>query len=164
MQRSSCAREDQMSPEAQLERFIAKFTPEIVALAQAALTEMRNRLPNAIQLVYDNYNALVIGFGPTERASDAIFSIALYPKSVNLCFLQAGKVGLNDPRKILQGSGTTNRFITLRSATALNSPEIQDLVAQALTAAKVPMKQSASGRLVIKSVAAKQRPRRPGRA
>ena len=153
-----------MSPEAQLKRFIAKFTPDIAALAEAALAEMRDRFPNAIQLVYDNYNALAIGFGPTERASDAIFSIALYPKSVNLCFLQAGKVGLNDPGKLLQGSGTTNRFIPLRSATALDAPEMQDLMAQALTAANVPMSQSASGRLVIKSVSAKQRPRRPSRA
>ncbi len=40
---------------------------------------MRSYLPGATELVYDNYNALAIGFGPSERASEAIFSIALYP-------------------------------------------------------------------------------------
>lgn len=153
-----------MSPEAQLKRFIAKFTPEIAALAEAALAEMRDRFPNAIQLVYDNYNALAVGFGPTDRASDAIFSIALYPRGVNLCFLQGGKSSLKDPSKLLQGSGTTNRFIRLRSASDLEAPEVQDLMAQALTVAKVPMSQSASGRLVIKSVSTKHRPRRPSLA
>jgi hypothetical protein len=34
----------------------------------------------AIELVYDNYNALVIGYGPTERASDALIFLAVYPR------------------------------------------------------------------------------------
>jgi hypothetical protein len=58
---------------------VAKYTPEIGALAQEGLDKMRARLPGAIELVYDNYNALAIGFSPTERTSDVIFSIALYP-------------------------------------------------------------------------------------
>ena len=66
------------SPEAQLDRFIDKYTPAIAAHARAALVRMRQLLPGAVQLVYDNYNALAIGFGPSERASEAIFSIALY--------------------------------------------------------------------------------------
>ena len=39
--------------------------------------KVRALLPGAIELVYNNYNALAIGFGPTERASDVIFSIAV---------------------------------------------------------------------------------------
>ena len=150
-----------MSPEAQLKGFIAKFTPEIAALAAAALSKMRRRFPKALQLVYDNYNALVIGFCPTERASDAIFSIVLYPRRVNLCFLQGGTSRLKDPKKLLQGSGTLNRFIPLEAAATLDEPAVQDLMAQALAAAKVPMTQSVEGALVIKLVLAKQRPRRP---
>jgi hypothetical protein len=149
-----------MTPKAQLKAFIAKFEPEIAALAEAALAKMRQRLPSAVQLVYDNYNALAIGFGPTERASDAIFSIAVYPKRVNLCFLQGGKSHLNDPNKLLQGSGTTNRFIPLRGVATLDDSAVQNLMAQALLAAKVPLRASSSSRLIIKSVSAKQRPRR----
>ena len=150
-----------MNPQTQLNGFIDRFTPAIAALAKGALSKMRKRLPNANQLVYDNYNALAIGFGPTELASDAIFSIALYPGSVNLCFLQGGRSRLKDPNKLLQGSGSTNRFIPVESADALDQPAIEDLMAQALAAAKVPLDPSATGRLVIKSVSARQRPRRP---
>ena len=57
------------SPEKQLEAFLAKYSPEIRALASKALTKMRARLPGAFELVYDNYNALAIGFSPTERTS-----------------------------------------------------------------------------------------------
>src|ERR1039458_9537409 len=65
------------------------------------------RLPGAVQLVYDNYNALVIGFGPSERASEASFSIVLYPRWVTLFFLQGA--GLPDPRRLLKGSGKVVR-------------------------------------------------------
>ena len=64
------------APEEQLAGFIAKYTPEIGALAQEAHAKMRARLPGAIGLVYDNYNALAIGFSQTERTSDVIFSIS----------------------------------------------------------------------------------------
>lgn len=150
-----------MSPENQLTSFIARFAPAVAALARAALARMRNRFPHANQLVYDNYNALVIGFGPTERASDAIFSIVVYPRKVNLCLLQAGRLRLEDPKRLLRGSGTTNRFIPLQSAASLDQPEIEALMAQTLAAAKVPLDPSATGRLLIKSVSARQRPRRP---
>ena len=60
------------SPEVQLATFIERYTPEIGALARAVLARMRALVPGAVELVYDNYNALVIGFGPTERASDAV--------------------------------------------------------------------------------------------
>jgi hypothetical protein len=46
------------SPEKQLDDFIAKYSPEIGMLTRAALAKMRARLPGAIELVYDNYNAL----------------------------------------------------------------------------------------------------------
>src|SRR5262245_57037570 len=46
------------TPETQLEGFLDKFTPDVARLARACLTKMRARLPGAIQLVYDNYNAL----------------------------------------------------------------------------------------------------------
>ena len=72
--------------EQQLESFIAKFTPEVAALTRSILAAMRARYPTAIKLVYDNYNALAIGFGPSEKTSQAIFSIAVFPRWVSLFF------------------------------------------------------------------------------
>jgi hypothetical protein len=70
--------------EEQLASFLAKFTPEVAALARSILAAMRTRYPTAIELVYDNYNALAIGFGPTDKTSQAIFSIAVFPRWVSL--------------------------------------------------------------------------------
>ena len=147
------------SPQSQLEVFIDKFTPEVAALARACLTRMRARLPGAIQLVYDNYNALAIGFGPSERASEAIFSIVLYPRWVTLFFLHGA--GLADPKRLLKGSGKVVRHIVLASAADLDLPAIQDLMSKALKRAEAGIDPTAPGRLVIRSICAKQRPRRP---
>ena len=100
-----------------------------------------------------------IGFGPSERASEAIFSIALYPRWVTLFFLQGA--GLPDPRRLLKGSGKVVRHIVLASAADLDLPAIQDLMAQALQRAEAGIDRAAPGRLVIRSISAKQRPRHP---
>src|SRR5580704_3219818 len=95
------------NPKKQLDSFLAKYNPKIASLARRALTIMRKRLPGSLEMVYDNYYALVIGFVPNERPSDAIFSIALYPDHVTLCFLQGASIP--DPKHRLMGSGNIVR-------------------------------------------------------
>jgi hypothetical protein len=147
------------SPAKQLNSFLAKYNPEIAALARLILAKMRKRLPGSIEMVYDNYNAPVIGFGPNLRPSDAIFSIALYPRYVTLFFLQGA--GLPDPHHRLEGSASVVRRITLESAETLGDPEIVSLMNTALHRAKVPLDPKQRRQLIIKSISAKQRPRRP---
>lgn len=149
------------SPSAQLDSFLDKYTPEIAAQARVALRKMRARLPGAVELVYDNYNALAIGFSPTERTSEAIFSIALYPRWVSLFFLMNGP-RLRDPAGLLQGGGQQVRHIVLETPALLDSPAVQDLIAQALKLSPKNIDPAQPRRLIIKSVSANQRPRRPG--
>ncbi len=148
-----------LSPEDQLASFLAKFTPEVAALAKSIRAAMRKRYPFALELVYDNYNALAIGYCPTERPSEGIFSIAVFPQWVSLFFLQAG--GLSDPDRILKGSGNVARHIRLPSAKTLSEPAVAALMAEATQKAKVPFDLDNKHRLIIRSVAAKQRSRRP---
>jgi hypothetical protein len=143
----------------QLDGFIAKFSPEIAAMTQAVVKKMHKRYPTAQVLVYDNYNALAIGFGPSEKAGEAIFSIAVYPKWVSLFFLQAR--GVPDPEGLLKGSGKVARHVVLESSEDLEIPAIVAMMEAAVEVAKVPFAGTGKGRLVIKSVSAKQRPRRP---
>src|SRR5690242_16905092 len=74
------------SPEAALARFIAKFAPPMQKRIKAARAAMRRRLPTANELVYDNYNFFVIGYGPSERPSEAILSLAANAKGIGLSF------------------------------------------------------------------------------
>ena len=148
----------------QLDSFLAKYAPDVEAFARRALARMRKLVPGAVEMVYDNYNWLVIGFSPTERPSDAIFSLVLPPGGVTLCFLQGA--GLPDPARLLQGSGNVVRNIRLYTsgvadAKVLDDPAALSLISVALNRAKVPMPANARRKLVIRAVSSKQRPRRP---
>jgi len=144
--------------EQQLASFIAQYTPEIASLARAIRARMRELYPTALELVYDNYNALAIGYGPTEKASEGIFSIALFPRWVSLFFLQGA--GLPDPDKILRGSGSVAKHVVLPSVDALSMPALQVLMREAEARAKVAFNPNAAHRLIIKSISQKQKPRR----
>ncbi len=150
---------DASDGEARLATFLARYTPEIQERGRAARAWMARRLPGATQLVYDNYNALVIGFGPSERASEAPFSIALYPRWVTLFFLQGA--GLPDPRKLLRGSGVRVRSIVLDSADVLDRPEVGALIDAALLQAGLTLQGPPAGRVVVRAVAPTHRARKP---
>ena len=109
--------------------------------------------------VYDNYNALAIGFGPTDRVKDVVFSLAVMPRWVTLCFMWGTR--LDDPKKLLGGRGSQVRHIRLHTPEAYDAPDVQGLVAQALANALPPISRAETGDIVIKSVSTKQRPRRP---
>jgi hypothetical protein len=143
-----------VTPAKQLDGFLAKYTPEMRAEAKAALRKMRAKLAGAVELVYDNWNGLVIGFGPTERASEAIMSLLLLPGHVTLCFLHGAK--LRDPHKLLQGAGSRVRHIKLTCADDLDAQDIDDLIGLAIAKTEFPAKR----RLIIKAISPKQRPRR----
>ena len=143
----------------QLDGFLAKFSPEVEDLARDLIARMRERLPGAAIIVYDYYNSLAIGFGPTEKASHAILSLAVFPRWVTLHFLDG--VGLPDPHGILRGAGSRVRHVQLHQPQALDNPDVEALIAEAVARSEPPFDVGAGQRLVIKSVSAKQRPRRP---
>ena len=147
-----------MTPEAQLKGFIDKFDPKHRSLIRAARRVLRRRFPTAWELVYDNYNFFVIGYSPTERPSDSIVSLTGGASGIGLCFIRGAK--LKDPKMLLQGSGSQTRFIRLPSADVLNEPDVEALLAAAIAEAKTPLRAAGRGKLVIRSVSAKQRPRR----
>jgi len=144
--------------EKQLSKFIEKFEPKHRALIRSTRRALRKRLPTANELVWDNYNFFVIGYSATERPSDSIVVIAAASNGVGLSFYRGST--LPDPHKILLGSGKQNRFIRLESAKTLVRPEVEALIAAAVAQAKTPLLSNGRGKLLIRSVSAKQRPRR----
>lgn len=148
-----------LSPAGQLAGFMAKFDSEVASVARFARSRLRKVLPaSALELVYDNYNALAFGYSPTERASDVVVSVALYPRWVSLFFMRGAR--LADPSGILRGSGSQVRHIVLEPREILDSGPVRALIK---TAVATHPKQfgTARGRTIIKSVSTKQRPRRP---
>jgi hypothetical protein len=144
--------------EKQVRTFIAKFEAKRQTLIRAVRKALRQRFPTAYELAYDNYNFFVLGYGPTERPSDCIVSMAAGANGVGLCFIRGAS--LPDPDKILLGSGNQTRFIRIESAAVLARPEVEAMIAAAAALAKTPMRTTGGVKLIIRSVSAKQRPRR----
>ena len=145
--------------EEQVGGFLAKFDPAIGHLAAEVRAAIRRRMPTAVEQVYDNYNTLAIGFCSTERTSDCIVSVAVFPRGVSLSFYYGAT--LPDPERLLEGGGKQNRFLRLPSVTLLAEPAVEALLAAAVAQAKVPLPTAGRGYTMIKSISAKQRPRRP---
>ena len=149
------------APATQLDTFLVRYSPELAALGRALLKKLRRRLPGAHEFVYDNYNALVIGFSPGEKSSQCVLSLALYPRWINLFFLHGAH--LADPQKLLKGTGTQVRSITMKKEEDFTHPGVEPLLAQAIAASDPPFPQKGKGKLTIQAISPRQRPRRPAR-
>jgi Domain of unknown function (DU1801) len=146
------------TPEQQLEGFVAKFEPTMVNLIRECRSVMRKRFPTANEIVYDNYNFFVIGYCTTERSSNCVVSLAANSHGLNLNFYYGAT--MPDPHRILQGNGNQNRFVRLDGVTTLSRPEVRELLDAAEAQADPPFVTRGSGKLIIRSISEKQRPRR----
>jgi hypothetical protein len=148
----------QDNPEGQLRGFIEKFDPENRKLIRDVRKALRKRFSTAFELAYDNYNFFVLGYSPTQRPSDAVVSMAAGANGVGLCFIRGAT--LPDPQKVLLGSGRQTRFIRVPSIDVLGRPEIKALLGAAAAQSRAPFRKIGRSTLVIRSVSARQRPRR----
>lgn len=134
---------------ARLEKAIDRFSPEVAAIARAALKKLRTRFPGARLLVYERRGSLPIGLAPAERGS-SVFSVVLYPRWVRFFFLEGAL--LDDPDGRLEGSGNQVRSIRLEArAKALDDPYIRRLMTLALKEAGHSLK-AGPGRIEFRSV------------
>jgi len=143
-------------PKRQLDSFPAKYDPAIAAFARRVLVKVRKWMPVAVAMVYDNYNGLVVGFGPNDKASLAISRSCCFPVGWGYASFRGWAPG---PQRRLQGEGRVVRHIRLEDFSVLDDPYVQGLMNLALHRAKVPLDPPQNRRqLIIKS--AKQRPRK----
>ncbi len=144
---------------AQVADFIARCTPEMAEALTACRRRLRARITRGYELVYDNYNALAIGYAWADKASASLVSIAGYPRWVSLFFLYGR--GLPDPEGLLEGDGVRVRSIRLASPDDLDRPAVRRLLDLAVAAHESDFAAAPPLKTVVKSVAAKQRSRRP---
>ena len=152
--------------ETQIASFFAKYDPATAKLGKALRAKLRDRLPGLFELVYvyENQNALVLSYSPTEAGADAVCGFGLYPDRVNLFLAGGTLLSKSDPNGLLQGRGKTVRHVVLSSMADFDRAEIEVLIAAALKIAKLRLDPSAKGSVIIKAEAQKQRALRAGKA
>jgi hypothetical protein len=147
--------------EKQLASYFARYEPAMAKLGKAVRAKLRARLPGLFEIVYvyENQDALVISYSPTEHGYDGLCSLALYPDRVQLYFAQGALLAKSDPHKLLQGRAKV-RHVVLNAAADFDRPEIEVVMVAALKLAKVRLDASAKGSVVIRAEAQKKRARR----
>jgi hypothetical protein len=154
------------NPEAQLASYFAKYEPAIAKLGKALRAKLRARLPGLFEIVYvyENQNALVITYSPTERGYEGVCTISVYPRLVRLGFGKGAQLSKSDPNKLLQGPGKTARYVVLNAVADFDRAEIEQLIAAAVKLDKLRLDPKAKGAVIIKAEEQKQRARRPTKA
>lgn len=143
----------------QLSDCMARYTPEIADAITCCRRKLFARVPRGYELVYDNYNALAIGYAYDDKASASLVSIAGYPRWVTLFFLY-GK-DLPDPEGLLQGDGARVRSIRLKSPDDLDKPAVSQLLALAIAPHEADFAAAPPLKTIIKAISPKRRERRP---
>lgn len=141
-------------------KFLKPFSKEIIERALWLREFIWDLYPQTNELIYDNYNALAIGWSPTDRVGHTFCSIAIGRTSNNVHFGFYWGSEISDPDKILLGEGNQYRYILVPDKNKFPKAYIKNLVKEAYanSLAKVKdKKQIANGQTIVKSVSAKKR-------
>mgnify|MGYP001554485844 CR=1 FL=1 len=149
-----------------LEKFLKTFDDEIIDVVRWLRNFAWDLCPKANELIYDNYNALSLGWSLTEKVGDNICSVVIYRANQNVHFGFYWGNELSDPEKILLGEGKQYRYILVPDRKKFPKAYMKRLINEAYTNAlsKVKdQKQIIHGQTIVKSISANRRDRtKPG--
>jgi len=156
-------------PPPELIRFLKPYDRAIQKLALSLRSLVLEEMAPCHENIYDAYNAVAIGYGPTDRLKDGVFHIAVYARHVNLGFNHGA--ALADSLGILEGTGKQIRHITIKSPADLERPEIRSYIRRARKlviadarkqGGKSPTALQQEGKVISVVKAVYPRKRRPG--
>jgi len=143
-----------------LQPVLQPFTQETQDLALWLRDFIRRRYPRTHELIYDNYNAVAIGWSLTERLGQTFSSIAVFRTNENVHLGFYRGMQLKDPKKLLLGKGNQYRYLLVKNKRDFPRDYavelMQEAFVQALALAKNPALPR-EGTTVLKSVSPKKR-------
>ena len=145
----------------ELVKFLLPYPEQVKVVALGLREFVWDLYPDCNELIYDNYNAVVFGWSPTDRAGDAFCSIAVYAQYINFGFMKGNE--LDDSLKLLNGAGSQYRYIRVADKEDFPAEYIKLLLEAAYQNSLYgikPQKLSVNGQTIVKSVAKVKR--RPG--
>ena len=146
---------------AQIDSYIDCYEPAIAKQFRAARAYLRKLFPRGYELVYDNYNALGIGYSYSDKSSGVVASVVAYPRWVSIFFFNGAT--LKDPDNLLRGSGKKIRHLVLQPNAAVGDRSVRTLLSQTVKATEFSFADKAKRVTLIKAALTHKRPRRPTR-
>lgn len=116
--------------------------------------------PTANELIYDNYNAVAVGWSPTDRVGHTFCSLAVGRTSHHVHFGFYWGSEIADPEKMLIGEGNQYRYILVPDLKGFPKAYITRLLKEAYANSRKKVKdpkQLKNGTTILKSVSEKKR-------
>jgi hypothetical protein len=120
--------------------------------------------PKTNELIYDNYNALALGWSLTEKLGHTFCSIAVGRSTKNVHFGFYWGSQIADPDKILLGNGNQYRYILVPDRKEFPKAYIKKLLKEAYTNSLSKVKDKieiVNGKTITKSISSVKR--KPGK-
>ena len=147
-------------------QFLEPFPGDIRELALWLRAFVWKLYPQTNELIYDNYNALAIGWSPTDRVGHTFCSIAVGRTSFNVHFGFYWGAQIADPEKKLLGQGNQYRYILVKDKSSFPETYMKKLMKEAyqlsLSTVKDPS-QLMQGATITKSISQAKRKKAPAR-
>ncbi|MBX2844791.1 MAG: DUF1801 domain-containing protein [Saprospiraceae bacterium] len=139
--------------------FLSPFSPHIQELTHSLRDFIKSLVPEANELIWDNYNALAFAYSKSEQLKDAFCHLAVYSKHVNFGFNRGAE--LTSTNLELKGNGKLIRHIQVTALADFPKALIQPLLFEALGISEVnnPLLQDKQsvGKSIVMSVSEKKR-------
>ena len=143
-----------------LKKFLKPFPAEVQETALWLRDFVWSLYPKTNELIYDNYNALAIGWSPTDRVGHTFCSIAVGRTSFNIHFGFYWGSRIADPEKKLLGGGNQYRYWLVKNKKDFPKSYLKNLMKEAytysLSLVKDP-KQLMQSKTIVKSVSSAKR-------
>ncbi|HEY3251969.1 MAG TPA: DUF1801 domain-containing protein [Ignavibacteria bacterium] len=142
----------------ELIKFLKAFPEDIQQNALWLREFVWDLYPKSNELIYDNYNALAVGWSPTNKSSDAFCTFAVYGGGINFGFNRGSEI--KDPKKILAGNGKLYRYLKVLDVTEFPKSYIKRLLKEAYVNSKARLKKDKTilkGKTIVKMTLEKKR-------
>ena len=119
-----------MKPNPQLHSFIQPYDEHIQQLALQLRTFITELVPDANELIWDNYNAVAIAYSKSEKLKDAFCHLAIYAKHVNFGFNRGAELTKSSVE--LSGTGKLIRHLTVRDFDTFPKEALEKMIWKAV--------------------------------
>jgi hypothetical protein len=117
-------------PPRELIEFLFRYESAVQSLALGLRTVVTSEMAPCHEYIFAMRFKVVLLYGPSERViKDAVCMVSVHRSHVNLTFARGAE--LPDKARILRGTGTSMRHITLRTLADLDRPELRQYIREA---------------------------------
>lgn len=148
-----------MKPHPQLKKFLSPYSDEVKELTLQLRDYIITLVPEANELIWDNYNAVAMAYAKSEELKDAFVHIAVYSKHVNFGFNRGSELA-NKKNIALKGNGKLIRHIKVMDHDAFMKMKVDELLYEALGLSEklnpAIIGKVSKGRSIVKSISEKK--------